>query len=144
MTRSEVWVHTDTKIIRADTIRAVGGWRSAPRPVAGLSTWSPHDEPVHLKIETSGDKQPLTIRVQPDLPYIYMEDDETGKTADQLNDEVLEAAWERVNGLDEGLLRAIAAAAKILGGGAVFLDHDDQGFPKQWEIEPLASSAPRT
>jgi hypothetical protein len=48
------------------------------------------------------------------------------------------AARERAHGLDEGLLRAIATAAKIRGGAAVFLDHDDEGFPKHWEIESLA------
>jgi hypothetical protein len=24
----------------------------------------------------------------------------------------------------------------------VFLDHDDEDFPKRWEIEPLASGTP--
>jgi hypothetical protein len=121
MARTEVWVRTDTKIIRADTIRAVG-W--AP-PVAG----------VLLGLATSGEKRPFTIRVQPDLP-IYL------ASASNTRDEWCEAAWDRAAGLDESLLHAVAAAAKIPGGAVVFLDHDDEGFPKQWEIEPLAPSTP--
>jgi hypothetical protein len=42
----------------------------------------------------------------------------------------------------QGLLRVVANAAKIPGGAVVFLDHDDEGFPKQWEVEPLASGTP--
>ena len=128
MARTEVWVRTGTKIIRADTIRAVG--------------WSPHAEAVLLELAISGEKQPLTIRVQPDLPKYFMYDDETGQTGDDQRDEAYEAAWERAGGLDQGLLRAVANAAKVPGGAVVFLDHDDEGFPKQWEIEPLASGPP--
>jgi hypothetical protein len=117
MTRTEVWVHTDTKIIRADTIRAVG--------------WSPHAGPALLELATSGEKQPLTIRVQPDLPTAY-----------RPAAEEVEAAWERADGLDKGLLHAVADAAKIPGGAIVLLDHDDEDFPKQWEIEPLACGTP--
>lgn len=75
MTRTEVWVHTDTKIIRADTIRAVG--------------WSPHAGPALLELATSAEKQPLTIRVQPDLPTAY-----------RPAPEEVEAAWERAGDLD--------------------------------------------
>ncbi len=128
MARTEVWVQTDTKIIRADTIRAVG--------------WSPHAEPVLLELATSGEKQPLTIRVQPDLPTYFFYDEETGETGDDKRNKVYAAAWERAGGLDQGLLRAVAAAAKIPGGAVVFLDHDDEDLPKQWEIKPLASGTP--
>jgi hypothetical protein len=128
MPRAEVWVRTDTKIIRADTIRAVG--------------WSPHTEPVLLELATSGEKQPLTIRVQPDLPRYFVYNERTGKTGDDQRDEAYQAAWERAGGLDEGLLRAIADAAKIPGGAVVYLGHDDEDFPGQWEIEPLASGTP--
>jgi hypothetical protein len=126
--RTEVWVHTDTKIIRADTIRAV--------------RWAPHAEAVLLELNISGEKQPLSIRVQPDLPTYFIYDKATGKTGDDQRDEVYKAAWERAGGLDEGLLRAVANAAKIPGGAVVFLDHNDEDFPKQWEIEPLASGTP--
>lgn len=128
MARAEVWVRTDTKIIRADIIRAVG--------------WSPHAEAVLLELAASGEKQPLTIRVQPDLPTYFIYDEETGKTGDDQRDEAYEAAWERAAGLDQGLLRAVAKAAKIPGGAVVFLDHDDANFPRQWEVEPLASGTP--
>lgn len=123
-------MHTDAKIIRADTIRAVG--------------WPPGAEAVLLELAISGEKQPLTIRVQPDLPKYFIYDEGTGKTGDEQRNEACEAAWERADGLDQGLLHAIANAAKIPGGAAVFLDHDDEDFPKQWEIEPLAAgtSAP--
>jgi hypothetical protein len=128
MPRAEVWVRTDTKIIRADTIRAVG--------------WSPHAEAVLLELVASGEKQPLTIRVQPDLPRYFVYDEGTGKTGDDQRHEAYQAAWERAGGLDEGLLRAIANAAKIPGGAVVLLGHDDEDFPGQWEIEPLASGTP--
>jgi hypothetical protein len=42
MPRAEVWVRTDTKIIRADTIRAVG--------------WSPRAEAALLELVISGEK----------------------------------------------------------------------------------------
>jgi hypothetical protein len=123
MARTDVWVATDTKNIRADTIRAVG--------------WSPYAKAVLLELSVVGEKQPLTIRVQPDLrsplPYNWSQEQK-----------IYQDAWARAEGLDQGLLRAIADAAKIAGGAAVFLDRDDEGFPRQWEIEPLASSAPRT
>lgn len=45
-------------------------------------------------------------------------------------------------GLDQGLLRAVTNAARVPGGAVVFLDHDDEDFPEQWEIEPLASEPP--
>src|SRR5260370_32538445 len=76
-----------------DTIRAVG-W--AP-PVAG----------VLLALATSGEKQPLTIRVQPDLPT-YL-----GYTSASARDAWCGAAWERAAGLDQSLLHAVAAVAKI-------------------------------
>jgi hypothetical protein len=117
MVRTEVWVQTDTKLIRADTIRAVG--------------WSPHAGPALLELATSGEKQPLTIRVQPDLPTYY-----------RPAQEEIEAAWERAGDLDQGLLHAVANAAKIPGGAVVLLAHDDEDFPKQWETEPLASGTP--
>lgn len=78
MPRAEVWVRTDTKIIRADTIRAVG--------------WSPHTEPVLLELATSGEKQPLTIRVQPDPPKYFVYNERTGKTGDDQRDEAHQAA----------------------------------------------------
>ncbi len=119
---------TDTKIIRADTIRAVG--------------WAPHAQAVLLELAISGEKQPLTIRVQPDLPKSFIYNEETGKTGDEQRDEAYEAAWERADDMDQGLLHAVANAAKIPGGAVVFLDDDDEDFPKQWEIEPLASGTP--
>jgi hypothetical protein len=74
--------------------------------------------------------------VQPNLPaYLTYSDKET-------RDKLCEAAWERAAGLDQGLLHAVTNAAKIPGGAVVFLDHDDEDFPKQWEIEPLASGTP--
>lgn len=128
MARTEVWVHTDTKIIRADTIRAVG--------------WSSETDPVLLELATSGEKQPLTIRVQPDLPPYFFHDAETGKEGGEQRKAAYAAAWERADGLDQGLLHAIANAAKIPGGAVVFLDHDDEDFPRQWTIEPLAVDRP--
>ena len=121
-------MRTDTKIIRADTIRAVGWWS--------------HAEAVLLELVASGEKQPLTIRVQPDLPTYFIYDERTGKTGNDQRDEVHKAAWERAGGLDKGLLRPIANAAKIPGGAVVLLDHDDEDFARQWEIEPLASGTP--
>ena len=108
MARTEVWVHTDTKLIRADNIRTVG--------------WSARSEAALLELAVSGEKQPLTIRVQPDLPT-YLTYDHTQRVKES------EAAWERARGLDQGLLRAVANAAKIPGGAAVYLDHDDEDFP---------------
>lgn len=128
MSRAEVWVHTDTKIIRADTIRSVG-WLSA-------------DEPAVLELQVSGEKQPLTIRVQPDLPPYFFYDKESGKEGGEQMREAQDAAWGRADGLDQGLLHAIADAATIPGGAAVFLDHDDHGYPKHWETEQLASNRP--
>ena len=121
-------MRTDTKIIRAGTIRAAG--------------WSPHAEAVPLELAASGEKQPLTIRAQPDLPTYFIYDEGTRKTGSDQRGEVYEAAWERAGGPDKGLLRAIANAAKIPGGAVVFLDHDDEDFPRQWEMEPLASGTP--
>lgn len=128
MARTEVWVRTDTKIIRADTIPAVG--------------WSSETDPVLLELATSGEKQPLTIRVQPDIPAYFFYDAETGKEGAEQREEAYAAAWERAEGLDQGLLHAIANAAKIPGGAVVFLDHDDEDLPRQWEIEPLAADQP--
>jgi hypothetical protein len=124
--RAEVWVRTDTKIIRADNIRAVG--------------WSPPVAGVLLEVATSGEKQPLTIRVQPDqpdLPYHLRYSADT-----EITNKLCEEIWERGAGLDQGLLRAVTKAATVPGGAVVYLDHDDEGYPKQWEIEPLASGAP--
>lgn len=96
-------MRTDTKIIRADTVRAAG--------------WSPPVAGILLELATSGEKRPLTIRVQPDLPaYLTYSDNET-------RDKLCEAAWERAAGLDQGLLRAVTNAAKLPGGAVVFLDH---------------------
>lgn len=104
--------------------------------------WSPRAEAILLELVISGEKQPLTIRVQPDLPRYFIYDEGTGKMGDDQRDEAYKAAWERAGGLDEGLLRAIADAAKIPGGAVVSLGHDDEDFPGQWEIEPLASGTP--
>jgi hypothetical protein len=119
MARTEVWVHTDTKIIRADTIRAVG--------------WPPYGNCVLLELAVPGERQPLTIRVQPDPRTSY----HAGRDAEERA-----AARARAHGLDQGLLHAIADAARIPGGAAVLLGHDDDGFPTQWEIEALAASTP--
>jgi hypothetical protein len=75
-------------------------------------------------------------------PGVGKPDPAAGQTGDDQRDKVYEAAWERAGGLDQGLLRAVADAAKIPGGAVVFLDHDDEDFPKRWEIEPLASGTP--
>lgn len=123
MTRAEVWVRTDTKIVRADTIRSVG--------------WSPPVAGVLLELAASGEKSPLTIRVQPDLPH-YLMHTEGSETRDKLCEEI----WERGAGLDQELLRTVTKAAKVPGGAVVLLDHDDEDFPTQWEIEPPDSDAP--
>jgi len=122
-------VHTDTKIVRADTIRSVG-WRAEAA------------EPDLLELSVSGEKEPLTIQVQPSIPAYFVYDEESGKTGREQKDEAYAAAWTRANGLDQGLLHAIANAAKIPGGAAVFLDHDDEDYPTGWEVEPLASDGP--
>jgi hypothetical protein len=77
----------------------------------------------------------LTIRVQPDLPTHI-------KYNATAIDEEHKAAWELVRRLDQFLPHAIAKAAKVRAGAVVFLAYDAEGFPRQWQIEPLLPGIP--
>lgn len=80
-----------------------------------------------LELTDSGERFPLSIRVP-----AYGYSDEAGESYED---------YDNGADLDQELLRAIAAAARIPGGAVICLDHDEN-LKAKWGIEPLTPAAP--
>ncbi len=120
MACSDVWIRTDSKLIRADTVQAVA--------------WNEFGAPEFLQLRASGETDPLCIQVEPkaagrgDGPFDF-----------GAHEQALHDAAPRIAGLDGELVRSMAAASQRPGGALIRLQRQDHDSRVRWLIEPLTA-----